>query len=73
MEETISSLENLENRTMDREEFIRDAKQAIYWFIMKSDYKSAISVLLGLLYKVHDEERQEIVEIFHKMMVDKNK
>ena len=73
MEETLSSLENLEIQTMNRESFIRDSKQAIGWFIMKSDYKSAICVLLGLLYKINHDERQEIIELFHKILVDKNK
>ena len=73
MEQTIASLENLEQRTKEHEIYIRNSKQAIGWFIMKSDYKSAISVLLGLHYQINDDERQEIINIFHKIMVNKNK
>ena len=64
---------NNSNIVLDREKFIIDCKQAIHWYIYKSDYKSAFSVLLGLLYKVDDGEREEIINIYHKIMIKKNK
>lgn len=59
---------NTMEETEDRQFFITSSKQIIDEYIKQNNYKSAMVLLLFVLYRLNDREKKDFIFYYHNFM-----